>query len=182
MVSVIRLLRRFLRDASAVSAVEFAIIAPALITLYFGTIQVTMALTADRKLSQTATTLGDLVTQDEYVTDTEFAQILSAADAVMEPFPANTLNLRISSVRMDENGDLFIDWSEVTGDYVAYAQGFEPSGIPDGLMTEGESIIWVEARYDYTAPLGPDAKFGKFELRDDVYLRPRRSLFVQRAS
>ena len=182
MLSVIRLLRRFRRDIAGVSAVEFAIIAPVLITMYFGTIQITMALIADRKLSQTATTLGDLVTQDEYVTDTELAQILGAADAVMEPFPTNTLNLRISSVRMDENGDLFIDWSEVTGNYVAYSKGLEPTGIPDGLMTEGESIIWVEATYDYTAPLGPSAKFGKFELQDNVYLRPRRSLFVQRES
>jgi Flp pilus assembly pilin Flp len=175
-----RLFRRFLREADGVSAVEFAIIAPFLVMLYFGTVQLTLALTADRKLSQTATTIGDLVTQDEYVTDAELTTILAAADAVMAPYPADTLNLRISSVRMDLDGDIYIDWSEATGTYSPHPEGMEPTEIPDGLMAEEESIIWVEAKYDYVTPFGEDVWFGKFELRDNVYLRPRRSLFVQR--
>jgi len=180
MTAPIRLLNLFLRARDGVSAVEFAIIAPFLVMLYFGTVQTTLALTADRKLSQTATTIGDLVTQDEYVTNAEMATILGAADAVMAPYPANTLNLRISSVRMDLNGDLYVDWSEATGTYTPHPDDYEPTTIPGGLLAEEESIIWVEARYEYVTPFGPDAYFGKFTLSDNVYLRPRRSLFVQR--
>ena len=68
----------FHRDERGVSAVEFALLAPFMIALYLGSVQLTLGLTADRKVSQVANSVADLVTQDDFVTD---ADLLAAAKA-----------------------------------------------------------------------------------------------------
>ena len=45
------------RDQRGVSAVEFAMLAPLMITMYFGSIEVSQGISIDRKLSLTARTL-----------------------------------------------------------------------------------------------------------------------------
>jgi Flp pilus assembly protein TadG len=45
--------RRFARDRRGVSAVEFALLAPIMVALYLGCVEVSDAVSADRKVSLT---------------------------------------------------------------------------------------------------------------------------------
>lgn len=171
------LLRKFSKDTKGVSALEFALIAPILIILYLGTAELTMALTADRKVTGAANTVADLIAQDDFVSDTELSDILSAGDAIIYPETSSNLALRISSVRMDIDGDVFIDWSEGRG-LTALSADDVPE-LPDGLLAPMNSIIMVEAQYPFYGPFPSDSG-PLMTLSDTAYLRPRRSAWVRR--
>lgn len=168
---------RFLADDRGVSAIEFALIAPILIAFYLGTVQLTLGLTADRKVTSAASVIGDLVAQDDLITDQELEDIVAAGRAVLQPYASDGFNVRITSVRMDNDGDVFVDWSEGRG-LSAYGRNANLD-LPEGLLAPNNSIIFVEAEYTYRSPFD-SLEIGPFELRDKVYLRPRRSLWVRR--
>src|SRR3954471_24418606 len=105
------LFRRFRRDERGVSAVEFALIAPFMILLYFGLVELCQALIAERKASHVASAVGDLVAQSESVTKatggsgpTSLVDIYSIGSSIMAPFPTTDLKIGITSVTADVNG------------------------------------------------------------------------------
>ena len=63
-----RPIRRLLRDKRGVSAVEFAMLLPLMVTLYLGGVEVSQAVAIDRKVTLVARSLGDLVAQATTVT------------------------------------------------------------------------------------------------------------------
>lgn len=79
-------LRRFGRDRRGVSAVEFALIAPFMILLYLGSVEVSLALSIDRKITSISSALADLVAQDDVITDDEITDILNAGAVIVAPF------------------------------------------------------------------------------------------------
>ena len=172
-------LKRFLSDTKAVSAVEFALIAPILVSLYLAAAELSTALTAQRKVTQVATMVADLVTQDDFITSAELTDIYNAADAVLAPFGGANLNLRITSLRLDVLQDgHYVHWSEGSG-MTAYALD-DDIVIPGGLLEEGYSVIFVEAAYDHTSALNAVLP-GTVTLQKNAYLRPRRSAWVERS-
>ena len=54
------MLNRFARDRRGSAAVEFALIIPVVMLLYFGMAETTQALLANRRVSVIATAVGDL--------------------------------------------------------------------------------------------------------------------------
>lgn len=174
---LIKLFHGIRRDERGVSAVEFALLAPFMIALYLGSVQLTLGLTADRKVSQVANSVADLVTQDDFVTDGDLVDIYSAADAILNPFDTAPLSLRITSIRMDADGEVFVDWSE--GDGMTPLDTDSLPELPDGLMAPMNSIIMVEAHYAFSTNLG-ELTNTPINLSDTAYLRPRRGPWVRR--
>lgn len=172
-----RALSRFRRDEDGVSAIEFALVAPVLITLYLGSVQLTLALTADRKVTAAASTIGDLVAQDEFVTDSEIGDIIAAGHAILEPFTPAGFDVRITSVRMNSDEEIYVDWSDGYG-LPAHPPDAELD-LPDGLLAPNNSIILVEVEYLYETAFS-QLDYGTMTLTDSVFLRPRRSLWVRR--
>jgi len=172
-------LLRFLRDDRGVSALEFALIAPVLVALYLGAAEMTMALNADRKVTGAANAVADLVAQDDFVTDRELDDIYAAGDAILFPNDPGDLALRITSVRMDSDGDVFVDWSEGRG--LPERGEDDVPELPDGLLAPMDSVVMVEARYPFHGPFPKDAT-PLATLTDTAYLRPRRSAWVRRES
>jgi Flp pilus assembly protein TadG len=169
----------FLRDDRGVSAVEFALIAPVMVTLYLGAAEMTMALNADRKVTGAANAVADLVAQDDFVSDAELADIYAAGDAIVFPNAPADLSLGITSVRMDADGDVFVDWSEGRG-LPARGEDDVPD-LPDGLLAPMDSVVMVEAQYPFRGPF-PKESGPLVTLADTAYLRPRRSAWVRRES
>src|SRR5262249_58175389 len=98
-------LRRFAADRSGVSAIEFAILLPLMLTLYFGGVEVSQAVSADRKNTLVAHTVGDLVSQSTNVTccnsTDDVTNIFNAAQWVIYPFGRNNPKSAVSRVRSD---------------------------------------------------------------------------------
>jgi Flp pilus assembly protein TadG len=167
------MLKRFRKDETGVAAVEFAILFPIMLLLYFGTVEVTMAFLANGRASHVASVVGDLVTQTPSVKQTDMDDIFTVGDSIMKPFPATSLKLRITSITADpSSGTPKVIWS--------YAKGLTKSpvgnatGFPAGLLAASESMIQADVEYTYTSPVQQTLP-NPLTFKTTYYIKPRRS-------
>ena len=80
---------RFVRDRRGVSAVEFALVAPIMICLYFGCVEVSDAVAGDRKVSLTAAALAILSAQVTTISTSDMTNILNASSCIIQPYDAS---------------------------------------------------------------------------------------------
>jgi Flp pilus assembly protein TadG len=171
-------LRRFVADQGGVSALEFALLMPLMITLYLGGVEVSQAVSAARKTTLVSHTIGDLVAQSSDVTDADRTNILNAASSVVYPFSAANLQVTVSSVCIDASSRATVAWSETLGGTLR--SGTVTSSIPAALLVANTSLIWGEATYNYRPTVGWTIT-GTLTLGDKIFLRPRLSASVTRA-
>src|SRR5262245_58985067 len=100
------------RDQRGISAVEFAMLAPLMVTLYLGGVEISEGIAIDRKVTLVARTLGDLVAQTSSVTTTDINNILGASAAVVQPYDDSKLKITITSVKIDSQGNATVSWSD----------------------------------------------------------------------
>ena len=167
----------FITDRRATSAIEFAILAPLMITLYFGGIEITEALSANRKTTLVARTVADLVAQKSSIIDADKNNILDASAAVATPYSDANLRVVISSIKIDNTGNAKVAWSD-TLHGVARSPG-QTVTLDAALAVPNTSLILGEVTYVYK-PLFGDAIIGPFEMSDRIYMRPRISACVTR--
>jgi Flp pilus assembly protein TadG len=147
-------IRRFVRERRAVSAVEFALLVPIMVTLFFGGIEITQGITIKRKTTIAMRTIGDLVAQDTSITNAEMATILAATSSVLAPFSTANLKMVISSVAIDANNIATVVWSDASSGATARAVGSLVT-LPTGLNAfPNTTLIWAEAEYTYTPTIG----------------------------
>lgn len=175
-------LKRLAKDRRGVSAVEFALIAPAMIAFYFGMAEITQALLAERRAGHAASAVGDLVAQSSQITSAEITDVFSVARTIMLPFPSDSskLKMRVSSLTADASGAAKVDWSNGDG-LTARTVNATVSDVPSGLMTSGQSVVMSEVTYSYSSPVTffmPNA----VTFTRKFYLRPRKSDKVTRTS
>jgi Flp pilus assembly protein TadG len=165
-------LRRFAADQSGVSAVEFAILLPLMLTMYLGGVEVSQAVSADRKATLVAHTVGDLVAQQSNVTSAYVTTVLvNASAAVAYPFSPSNLKTTVTSVCINSAGTVAtVAWSRTQNGTTH--SGVVTSSIPTALMVANTSLIWGEASYDYRPTIGWTIT-GTLTLRDKFFLRPR---------
>jgi Flp pilus assembly protein TadG len=167
-----RRLAALARDERGVSAVEFALLLPLLLTLFLGAVEVSQGIAADRKVTLTARTVADLVSQAQSLTSSDMTNSLAAASAVMAPYPDGNLKTTVSSVKIDASGNATVDWS-ATKNGTARAKG---SGVtlPTALKVPNTWLIFSEVEYAYTPTIGYVVS-GTLTLKDQIYMRPRMS-------
>jgi Flp pilus assembly protein TadG len=167
-------LSRFRRDQCGLAGVEFALLAPVMILLYYGLVELTLGMMAERRASHAASVVADLVSQSASTTSSEMTDIFSVGVAILRPFPSAPLRMRVSSIKNNSNVNTVV-WSR------GYGQSGRTAGssatLPAGLLASGESIIMAEVTYTYDSPVHqvlPNAKV----FSDTFYLRPRKSVEV----
>lgn len=174
-----RRVHRLVRDERGLSAVEFAMLLPLMLALFFGAVEISQAISADRKVSLTARTVADLLAQMPSVNNAEMTNSLNASAAVMAPYPANRLKVTVSSVSIDAQGKATVAWSD-TLNGTARAKGADVA-LPSALAAPNSSLIWSEVEYSYTPVIGYVIT-GSLALKDQIYMRPRLSQTVARTA
>lgn len=93
-------LKRFRDDGRGIAAVEFALVLPVLIVIYFGTVELTRILDANRKLTLFARTLGDLSgrADNPKPSSSDMATIAGAATAILRPLDATGLQIVVNAM------------------------------------------------------------------------------------
>jgi Flp pilus assembly protein TadG len=171
----VSLLRRFKEDDRGVAAIEFALILPTLLLLYFGVAELCQATISDRKASHVASAVGDLVAQTTSVTPADLADIFNIGNTMMAPFPTSSLRMRVTSLTANASGTPVVDWSVGYNGYGVMTKGATTS-LPMTLSA-GDSVIMAQSQFQYTSVvqyLLPNA----LTYNDTYYLRPRRSTQV----
>lgn len=182
MLSIIKPFRSFSSHEGGASAVEFALVLPFIVSLMMGGYELTQAINADRKISLSARTVADITAQTNNaapldptnITTAEMTnQILKAGATVMAPHDTTKVQIVVSSVRVDANGNARIAWSETTPNAVASKRSVNSTApIDDNLKIRGTTLIWAEVTYPYT-PLFGSAITGTINLKESLLMRPR---------
>ena len=164
------------RDRSGLSSIEFAMILPLMISLYFGAIEISNAMTIDRRVTTIASSVADIVAQATQVDDPDIVDIFEASSAIIEPYDSSTVQIVVSSVAED-SGVNKVQWSD------GYNAGGRAVGstfvLPTDMITPGSSVIVAEVTYVYNTPF--DKILGSsITLTDTFFLRPRRVLQIPR--
>jgi len=156
-------LKRFSNDEGGVAAVEFALLAPLLLTLMLGALEITQSIWADGKVEQATSTIGDLVSRTPIMTDGEFGALGEAGPLVLRPNPQNDLKFTVTSVigcladAGDEDSEFnyYVLWSRVwQGGSVsasphAIDQKFDNQ--PESLtVSDGDTLIITQGEYNYS--------------------------------
>src|SRR3954465_15929892 len=82
-------------DCRGLAAVEFAMIVPLMLVLFFGTVEFSSGIAVDRKVTIMARTLSDLTSQNISVTDTLLTNIFNASTGIMTPYSTTPVNSTI---------------------------------------------------------------------------------------
>lgn len=173
--------RHLLADVRAVAATEFAIVTPFMLLLYVGGVELGTALSMNVKVSATAHSVADMITQNTAVSSTQMDGILTAATAIMAPYPikngsTSLMTITVSEVSTDSNGQATVQWSKSTSSSGARAVGQQMTlsafTAPGGTSNANISLILSEVSYDYTPNLGFTIA-GTVKLSDSYYLFPR---------
>jgi Flp pilus assembly protein TadG len=160
------------RDQSGVSAVEFAMLLPLMVTLYLGAVEISQGVAIHRKVTLTARTVADLASQVTGINTADMSNMLKAAEAVIAPFPPGELKATVSAVNIDANGIATVAWS-CTLNGTKRAVNSTVS-LPAALNVANSQLVWSEVQYNYVPTIGYVVT-GALNLQDQIYMRPRLS-------
>lgn len=159
---------RFGRDKRGVSAVEFALLAPLMIALYLGCVEISDGVAADRKVSLIAAALANLSAQTSTISSTGMTNILDASSAIIAPYSASKLKLTVSCIKIDASKNVSVKWS-VTRNGTALSGS--PT-LPSALQVANTQLLFAQVSYDYTPIVGYTIT-GTLTLSDKMYMAPR---------
>jgi Flp pilus assembly protein TadG len=174
---MLKFLRRAWKAKGGLAAVEFAFIAPVLITIAFGTIEVSSALECNANVTLVASTAADLVAQDTQVTNADMANIFAVVTSMLYPFPASGAKVVISSVVSNGSNGAKVAWSDALNG-TARTVGSAVT-VPTGLIASGGSVIYVEVTYAYTSP-STQVINAPLNMTNNFFTKPRRVALISR--
>jgi Flp pilus assembly protein TadG len=176
-------LRRLVGENRGVSAVEFALIAPLMISLYFGCAEISDAIAVDRKVSLIAGTLANLTAScsdsntnagsctNNILSTTEINNIFAASSAIMSPYSGGPLKMSLSCIAIDSTGKVTVAWS------VPYNGGTKLTDFTFGsgesaLKVNSTQLLYAKVSYAYT-PLVGTTFIPNLTLSDHMFMTPR---------
>jgi len=165
-------LRRFGGDRRGLSAVEFAIVLPFMLTLYAGSVELGEGLSIQYKTTLAARTVADIASQYTSIDAPTMTSILGAASTVVAPYSAANMTVIVSEVTTDAKGNGTITWSAAQNGN-AHIVG-QAVTLPADLQIPSISLLWGEVTYPYTPPIGYVA-IGTISMYQSEYFYPRLS-------
>ncbi|HXQ83222.1 MAG TPA: TadE/TadG family type IV pilus assembly protein [Xanthobacteraceae bacterium] len=172
-------LARFVHDRRGVSALEFAMLLPLMMTLYLGSVETSQGIAASRKVTLTAHTLADLSSQYTDITNADMSNILNAASAIMAPYPVAGLQAVVSELSINAQGQASVVWSDtLNGTPRSVGQVVN---VPSALAVPNTYLVLSEVQYGYDPTYGY-VLTGTLTLSDQMYMRPRQSTSIARTA
>lgn len=140
--------RRFVADREGLVFVEFAFVVPVLALMLLGAVDVGRYVLAHQKMQRTASTLADLVAQDDSMSVAEVQEIITASRFVMNPFTLGNNGLVVvSSVSADDTGTTVINWQQSGGGTLGESSKLgavgEEATMPGGFLVPPDQTVMV---------------------------------------
>lgn len=167
--SVLTRLRNFSRDRRGVSAVEFSLLAPLMIGLYLGGVEISDGIGIDRKVTLAAGAIANLSAQVSSIASSDMTDILKAGTAIMAPYSTSPMKITISCIAIGGDKSAKVKWSE------SWNGGPKRSGnitVPEALQVANTQLLFSEVSYAYKPMVGYVVS-GTLTLSDTMYMSPR---------
>lgn len=176
---------RFARNSDGVAAVEFALLAPLMLTLMLGALEITQSIWADGKVEQATSTIGDLVSRAPQMDNNEMLALGAAGPLIMDPNPQNDLKFTVTSIigcfedttDPDSKLEYYVLWSKVWQNNQlsnsTYQNGALFTKQPEDLdILDGDTLIVTEGFYTYSPTIS--RKVGQsWEMGGYAFHQPR---------
>ena len=184
--------RRLFSDRSGVAALEFALIVPLLLCLYFVTMEVAQAIETNKKVGRVGAMTADLVTQMQEINKSELEGIMRLGEATLQPYNRSQLNLTLTAIEVTDEATpkIQVVWSRrlINGAFSAGPAKGTAVVIPPALRIKGSFLVRAESTLSYEpvitwaasakSTLGLAAAFDGISMAETYYLRPRRSTTI----
>lgn len=165
-----RRLLRFGKAKRGLAALEFAIIAPMMIFLLFGSVEMIDVLGVNSRAQNATASLADVTARDTEVSNAEINGLWDALAVLMYPNNPANIDVRITSVRIVSTTSATVVWSEGRG--MSPRTNGSQVTLSAAMMNPGTSVIMAETTYRYGSPLG-FVLDGPIEIKHVAYRRSR---------
>ena len=172
-------------DQRGVAALEFALIAPLLLSMYFLTMEVGQGIEANKKVGRAASMVADLVTQQQDTTKADLDAILNIGSAILQPYNRSKPTITITAIEVNNAGTPIVKWSRrlSNGAFSTGPAKDTSTTLPAALSVAGSFLVRVEGSLTYypvitwaagdKGTLGLTAAFDSLNMKETYYLRPR---------
>lgn len=164
--------KSFLRDKRGIAALEFALLAPLMVFILFGSVVLIDALGANRRAQNATSSLADVIARDTEVTNQEVSSLWAALGVLMYPSGSTSMKACITSISINRDGNPVNEWSENRNGMDGCP--FSAGSLPAAMRTPSTSVIVAQTSYAYTPPL-------RFLIEDEIDMKHtvyRRSRYV----
>lgn len=170
-----KVLKRWVKDRSALAAMESAFIFPVMMTMLFGVVDIGTSVVINTKVISAAQIASDLVTRQSVITEADITEARLAAEAALEPyFDASDFGIDIAGIRfVEEEAIPEQQWRRTTN------MSPNPSAVSDssGLGLEGEGVVVVTVEYRY-APRFGEFLTGDITMQEVAFVKGRDTPYV----
>lgn len=151
-------LRRLIGDREGVSLIEFAFMAPILVSLLIGSFEIARFVLLNQKLNRLASNSSDLVTRSETMSEKELDNIFAAGEFITSPFRMTSKGVvvisSVSNPGPDDTTPPVVNWQQRSDILVTFPSEVGVEGgaavLPAGLsLRAGQDIIISEVIYDF---------------------------------
>ncbi|WP_011583406.1 MULTISPECIES: TadE/TadG family type IV pilus assembly protein [Chelativorans] len=186
---VVSHLINFSKEASGAAVVEFALVVPLMLALFFLTLEATQALEANRRVGRLANQVADLVTQQKEITKDELLALMMIGRAALEPYRRSKPTITVTAIQItdEDKPKPKVVWSRsLVGDALVYAERPDDiTELPDSLLVRGRFLVRAEANLDYRPmilwsadgkeAMGLTAAFDNISMSARQYYNPRQT-------
>lgn len=171
---MLKFIKRYVHDESAVAAVEAAMMFPTLVMMLVSMVDIGNGIVANQKLVTAAETTADLITREANPTLDQRADAITAGKMAMSPFSLSTYEYNVASIAFDNTGSPDIVWEDSSTSSVM------PQSIVNNttdLGNAGEGVVVVMTSYTYE-PFFTGFLIGPIHMQEEAYMRGRKSAVV----
>jgi Flp pilus assembly protein TadG len=182
------LARRWRSEEQGVAAIEFAMIVPILFFMFVGAVELSQAITVDRRVRLVASSTADLVARAEtQISQTEIGDIMKIGGYIVEPYSQEPLHITIRNVTSSP--------TDSTNTKQSWQCDYSGKGktqtctctsltykLPSNLVSTNDSVVVSEVTYSYRPlifdyfmrrAVGGSSSSGVYTLGETIYLKPR---------
>jgi len=183
------LARRWRGDARGVAAIEFAMIVPIMFVMFVGAVELSQAITVDRRVTQVASSAADLVARAEkQISQGEIGDIMKIGGYILEPYSQNPLTIVLRNVTSSPS-DASVAKQSWTCTFAGLG-GTQTCSctntaytLPPNLVSTTDSVVVADVTYVYNplifdyflkkALSGSSGSPGSYTLSERIYMKPR---------
>jgi len=182
-----RPMSRLTGDRRGVAALEFALVVPLLLSLYFVTMEVAQAIETNKKVGRLSSMVADLVTQQPSITKADLEAIMTIGGSTLQPYNRSQPSIIVTAIDITDESSpqVKVAWSRklVDGAFSVAAAAGSTTTVPPELKVRNSFVVRVETELSYSPMitwaadgkevLGLAAAFDGIAMRETYHLRPR---------
>lgn len=135
--------RRFRQDDQGVGAIEFALLFPLLLVVYLTAVEITIGLSVAKRATSSASTVADLVTQQDKVSKSFLTTMGDVAKSIFVPYGNGSMTLKLTGITIDASSKATVAWSWANDGTRPYVPN-SPATVPTGMVAPSTFLVRSE--------------------------------------